>query len=121
MNQIEQLENNLRQVRQNINSLINQIDQELNNAEQMISSVESQLTQQNNQYQGTSTYYSGQYLSQPGQQNLTEYTLNNRAGQRNQNYINPISGLNESQPTMTQQGGINNFGAQYSSDNDYGK
>ncbi len=121
MDQFMQIQNNLRQVRQELNNTLNLIDQRLANSEQLIQNMSSQLPQQNrfsNQGDFTSQYGRSQYNPNQFQNtNASSYT-NQRTNQRN---INPISGLSENKPTMTQQTGVNKYGASYSSGNDYGQ
>lgn len=119
MDQLMQIQNNLRQVRQELNNTLNQINQRLVTSEQIIQSMGNQGMQQNQfstQY-GTTQYSRSQY--NPNQfQNASSYT---NQGTSNQDNINPISGLSENKPTMQQQAGANKYGASYSSGNDYGQ
>ncbi|WP_041605772.1 hypothetical protein [Halothermothrix orenii] len=128
MNQLNQIENNLRQLRQNINSMINQINHQISSSEQLIRNLRNQpgQTSGQNQYQPQQNYgeqYQGQYTTQPQQygfnstqnQSGTSY----EAGQPDrQGSTNPISGLSENSPTMQQRTGVNQYGAQYTSGKD---
>ncbi len=71
------------------------------------------LERQSKQFvQNMSHQQQSQYNQNQGTRNFTN---------TNQQYINPISGLSENKPTMTQQSGVNSYGASYSSGNDYGQ
>lgn len=117
MDQFMHIQNNLRQVRQELNNTLNLIDQRLANSEQLIQNMSSQLSQQNrfsNQGDFTGQYDRSQY-------NPNQFQNTNTSSYTNQRNINPISGLSENKPTMTQQTGVNKYGASYSSGNDYGQ
>jgi len=126
VDQFRQLQNDLRQVRQEINNTLNQVNQRLVNSEQMIQNISNQVSQQgqfNTLGNFASQYNTGQYSrSQYNPNNIqsaSSYT--NKGTNTNRENINPISGLSENRPTMVQQGGVNKYGASYTSGNDFGK
>jgi len=100
LNQIDQLKNNLRQARQNINSTLGQINQQLANSEQIAQSIGNQFVQQ------TGASFGSQY-------GTTQY-----GGSQYQPFQNTgISGGGEyqDQASMIKKGGVNQYGANYSS------
>lgn len=127
MDQIIQLQDNLRQVRQDINSMLNQINQQIMGTEQIVQNIGNQLSQQH-QFQGQMATQGSNYRTdqqnQYGLNQIQSYSgnqqLNNRRSNQWEN-INPISGLNVHKPTSVQQSGVNKYGATYSSGNDYGQ
>jgi len=121
MDQLRQLQDNIRQARQTMN----QLNQQLMNTERLAQNISSQFNQ--NQFQGQPTGYGQQFGGNQygqGSQYNPYASGNNPTGQyNNQNFsneqnINPISGLSENKPTMRQQSGVNKYGAKYSSGND---
>ncbi len=105
--------------------MINQLNQQLMNTEQLVQSIGNQFNQ--NQFQGQHTGYApqfggGQYTGQSSQYNpytgTTPETQYGSRNFRNEQNVNPISGLSENTPTMRQQSGVNKYGAEYSSEND---
>lgn len=126
LDQINHLRNNLRQVRQSLNSVMGQVNQQLTSSEQIVQNIGNQLMQRTGgtfgaQF-GTTQFGGSQY--QPTQQwnqmgaGQLGATGQFGAGQTLQQNWGARSQYNPENVASSQRGGgINQFGAQYSSGN----